>query len=641
MRYKTLKPDTVDCLKKSGIEIVTILIMAVLLCLKVMYLNTMLSNNIDQMILLGTLLYAFCVFVPGLLMDRKWRLIYNIFINFIMTVLIISDIYYYRYFKELISIRHLIYGKQLISVFDSVKQLCQPTDLILFIDLFIELIIIFILKYKVWFKNRSNYLRNFKLRISIVVVVFIIGIFFNNNIVRSFSDANPNLLVSMWDKIYIINNVGSLNYHIIDINTYIKNNINKKEISEQEKKEIAEWLFNKNVVQHRTKKYYKAAENKNVIIIQVEALQNFVINREINGSEITPNLNRLIKRSMYFYNMYGQTSGGGTSDAEWLLQTSLYPISQGSVFVQNDSNTHNTFAKFLKEKNYNVVMMHPYRKDFWNRDNMYKAFGFDRFFNFEDYKFDEHIGLGLSDKSFFAQSLSKIKQLNSPFAVKLITLTSHFPFNDTQKYGNFNVGEFEGTLLGNYLKSIHYADEQIGTFINDLEKEGILQNALFVVYGDHSAIPYNNKDELSNFLKTDLDVNVGWYKVQQVPFIIYLPDEQNIAQYGIAAGQIDMLPTIANLLGISIYTGFGQDLLNTEEGFVVFRDGSIVTDDYMYISDSRSIFNIKNNEEIALEDFEEKIELSRKHLEFSDKIINYDLIPFINDYINDAITLIN
>ncbi len=58
---------------------------------------------------------------------------------------------------------------------------------------------------------------------------------------------------------------------------------------------------------------------------------------------------------------------------------------------------------------------------------MYKNMNIDKFYSEKDYKIDEKIGLGLSDKCFLNETVEKMKKLKEPSFSFIITLTSHFP----------------------------------------------------------------------------------------------------------------------------------------------------------------------------------------------------------------------
>ncbi|WDC85799.1 sulfatase-like hydrolase/transferase [Caloramator sp. mosi_1] len=123
---------------------------------------------------------------------------------------------------------------------------------------------------------------------------------------------------------------------------------------------------------------------------------------------------------------------------------------------------------------YFTSVMHANRPGFWNRVNMYKSLGFDIYENENTFNIDDIQGLGLSDKSFFKQAVAKMKEYDKPFYSFLITLSSHYPYKDSQNRLNniINTGEFEGTIIGDYIKSAKYTDEAIGDFIDMLKKRG-------------------------------------------------------------------------------------------------------------------------------------------------------------------------
>ena len=170
--------------------------------------------------------------------------------------------------------------------------------------------------------------------------------------------------------------------------------------------------------------------------MQLEAIQQFVIGTKFNGKEITPNLNKFINDSAYFENFYYQIGAGNTSDAEFLANTSLYPLNEGAVYFRFPANTYESTANLLKKQGYATYAAHANNPSFWNRMEMYKALGFDKFINSKSLVLDEFLGWGLSDMSFLKQSLNKI-DVSRPFYGFFITLSSHYPFNYFEDYSGF------------------------------------------------------------------------------------------------------------------------------------------------------------------------------------------------------------
>lgn len=86
-------------------------------------------------------------------------------------------------------------------------------------------------------------------------------------------------------------------------------------LSYQDKEEIKEW-YDKNIENLPDNQYAGMVKGKNLLVIQVESLENFVINQKIQGQEITPNLNRLLKNSLYFDNYHENVNNGISPDSD-------------------------------------------------------------------------------------------------------------------------------------------------------------------------------------------------------------------------------------------------------------------------------------------------------------------------------------
>ena len=125
--------------------------------------------------------------------------------------------------------------------------------------------------------------------------------------------------------------------------------------------------------------YRGIAEGRNVITIQVEALQNFVLNLEYNGQVITPNLNALLTQdTLYFDNYYYQIGGGNTADAEFAVNNSLYAPVDEAAYSRYADNDFYSMAKLLKDNGFtSATAFHGYVNTFWNRNVAYPGQGFD------------------------------------------------------------------------------------------------------------------------------------------------------------------------------------------------------------------------------------------------------------------------
>ena len=435
-------------------------------------------------------------------------------------------------------------------------------------------------------------------------------------------------------------------------------------------KEFREFYDEKwNNKEDTTNEWTNIFEGKNVLVIHAESIQNFTLDASFNGVDVAPNLKRLASEGLYFSNFHAQESVGTSSDTEFTFSSSLLPASSGTVFISYYDRDYLTIQKLLKQKDYYVFSMHGNNCTFWNRQATHKSFGYDKFYCYtNDYKIDEKIGLGLADKSFFKQSIPILNGINQKYDKwygLMIMLSNHTPFTDIENYSDYDVtmkydvtneetGEvetltapyMEGTKLGSYFKSVHYADEALGELFENMDKEGLLDNTVVVIYGDHDAklkkqefLWYYNYNPVTN---TTLDKNdenyrsIDFYDYEinrEVPLIIWTKDskDNNLLNREIkeVMGMYDVLPTLGNMLGIKNKYALGTDIMSlkeNEENVVVFPDGNWMTNK-TYYNQGKKEYKILDPEAIISNDYIEKnSNLATKYINISNSIIVYDLI---------------
>ncbi|MBA5850283.1 LTA synthase family protein [Clostridium sp. cel8] len=564
----------------------------------------------------------------SLIFKEKSRVNFLYIVDIVVSLILISDIMYYRYFKDIITVSAIRNAKLLVGVSDSVASLFNVKDLLYILDVFILFPFVRI------YKRKKQNLAKVSKRVFSFLILVAIGIGVNVKVFYEVSKAQPTLLTAMSNRMYLTKMIGNIDFHVVDAYNFISTSIkNSKKLPDSRVNEIKSYLENNNKDNGQSVMKGKY-DGKNLIVIQVEALQQFVINQKVNGNEITPNLNRWIKKSMYFDNYYYQVAGGTTSDAEFMSNNSLYPAQSGAAYYTYSGNTYDSLAIALKKKGYYTSAMHGNSEGFWNRNVMYKAEGFDDFFGEHSYNIDEIIGLGLSDESFLNQSIEKMNKFEQPYYSFIVTLTSHFPYDAEDKYGDFDVGEYEDTFMGNYLKAIHYTDEQLGNFLDTLEKNGTLKNSVVVIYGDHFAIPKNKADQLYEFENITNPNDYDWFKYQKVPLIMHFPDGTNsgVVNHDYTC-QMDLYPTLANLFDIKNPYMFGEDMLNNNSGKVIFRNGSFIDGKYLYVSWTNTYYDLDTGK-IVKETPELKAENARynKELQYSDDLLNHNLMK---DFLED------
>lgn len=372
---------------------------------------------------------------------------------------------------------------------------------------------------------------------------------------------------------------------------------------------------------------------ENVIVVTLESLQTFLIGASVNGQEVTPFLNEFINESYYFDNFFHQTGQGKTSDSEFLIDTSLYPLNRGAVFFTHGNNDYTATPEILRQQGYFTSVFHANNATFWNRNIMYSALGYDRYYNELDYKItpETNLNWGLKDIEYFDQSVDILKTVNQPFYARFLTLTNHYPFTydeDTKFIEPYNSGN---GVFDRYIVTARYLDESIKKFIERLKAEGLYDNSIIVLYGDHYGISEKHNRAMAQFLEKDQITEFDTLNLQRTPLYIHIPGQTEGQTISKPTGQIDMKPTILNLLGVDSTNDirFGHDMFSDEyTGFVVLRDGSFVTDKYAYKNNTfydritGEIVDLPKKEAQAL------IKRAQNELRMSDKIIEGDLLRF-------------
>lgn len=578
--------------------------------------------------------------------DRT-KLVYLTTISIICVILCVINSMYYTFYTSFASVSLLATSVFVIDVGDAVtKNVMNIKDFI-----YLWQPIVLLISY--WYISRNTKKGNivskssFNFATSLILSGTLLLIF-----VSTLTGTDWSRFYNQWNREYLVSRFGLYTYQLNDIVKSIEPKINTLFGSDKALKTFNEYY---DVEREKiTNKYTNVFEGKNIISIHLESMQAFTMDLTFNDKEVTPNLNKLAKSGLNFTNFYSQVSVGTSSDSEFTLNTSLLPVSNGTVFVNYWNREYVSIPLLLKEKGYYTFSMHGNTGDYWNRNVMHKQLGYDKYYSKSSYDIDEVIGLGISDKSFFRQSVEKIKEISEsgkPFYGTLIMLTNHTPFDETDKYGEFDLsvtvdvdGEqvtrnyLDNTKLGNYLKSVHYADEALGEFVQMLDEAGLLENTVLVLYGDHDAriskkeyINFYNYDPYTNTYLSKNDENyqaVSYYDyelLRRVPFIIWTKDNKYVETIDKVMGMYDVMPTLGNMFNFYNKYQLGHDIFSVDENIVIFPNGNFLTDKIYY--NSQKDEGKWLNDALAGENYiTENKEYTQKTLEASNMLIMYDLI---------------
>ncbi|MED0655798.1 LTA synthase family protein [Anoxybacillus ayderensis] len=569
---------------------------------------------------------SFLLFIFGLalFMSEKQRNRYIVMTSFIVSFVLYANVMFYRFFSDFITIPVLFQTNNMGDLGNSVFELMSFSDMFFFLDV---VLLAWMAYKKVSIAQYVPATKRFRRTYFIATVALAL---FNLGLAET---ERPELLTRTFDREMLIKNLGIYNYHVYDIILQSRSKAQRALADSSELADIQNYI-NANE-KAPNKQLFGIAKGRNVIIVSMESLQSFVINNTVNGQEITPFLNDFIKQSYYFDNFYHQTGQGKTSDAEFLVENSLYPLGRGAVFFTHATNEYNATPEILKNYGYYSAVFHANNKSFWNRDVMYQSMKYDRFFSMTDYHITEEnsVGWGLKDIPFFEQSVEHLKTLPQPFYTKFITLTNHFPFELGEEDKMVPEYTSNSRTLNRYFPTVRYMDEALKVFIEKLKKEGLYENSIIILYGDHYGISENHNKAMAQYLGKDEITPFDHVQLQRVPLIIHIPGVTDKKPKVISkvSGQIDVKPTLLHLLGIDTRNQihFGEDLFSKDKlDFVVLRDGSFVTKDYVYTKNA--CYDKKTGTEVDVSYCEPYMEKARQELDYSDKIVYGDLLRFYN-----------
>lgn len=386
-------------------------------------------------------------------------------------------------------------------------------------------------------------------------------------------------------------------------------------------------------------------KDKNIIFIQCESLQNAVVNKTYNGEEITPFLNSLIrsKGSIYFDNYFELLGFGNTSDAEFVSMTSVYPTLDGQAYSVYKNKTTYGLPKIAKKMGYETLAMHGNTGKFYDREEIYNDFDFDKIYLGESYDQTDQVTMGLSDKSFFNQSFEFLKEANKTgkkFFALMVTLTTHTPYNLPENLRELPKEKNDKTdFVYDYVSCAHYTDRAMEEFFDKLEKSGILDKTVIVIYGDHHAYTLNNtknKESMERWLGREIDYD----DMMNIPLVIHLPGyNKNITRHNIGS-QVDLYPTILNLMGWDrkeIPT-FGIDLLGwgkeVEDNAVYpqtyLLKGSFITSDKVFeysrdgVFENSRLFDRKTRKSLPLEEAKKESDWAKICIDYCKNLMTND-----------------
>ena len=588
------------------------------------------SYNMD--ILAKSFIYSMFIVSILYIFKNRLRFIIGTILNVLFSMLLFADNLYYNYSTGLISISqisNLQYSEQ-IGV--TLKDLLSTIHLLYFADIFLIAILIVVKVVKIK-KIKTRAWKPAILYLAIMLFVY--------------SSTIPSYINSAQE--YRYNKKMQLEYgtvytfHFLDVKT----NINLKKTAKYPTKSDVTVAYNElkdtytNEYKDDLYGFNGIAQGKNVIVLQLESFQNFLLFKEINGKEITPYLNEFMKENIQFDNMMIQ-SYSTTADSEHSAMTSLYPLDNGMAFAQYSSNKYDDFFSLYNDAGYYTIYMHGNDGSFWNRNNVYGRLNIDELDFIEAFDSDSTlINDWISDESLYEQAVPKLKKAKEesgkPFFANIIAASSHTAFDlpgleNKYDYVDIDVGEnLKDTYFGNYLEAINYADKQFGMFIEKLKEAELYDDTVVVVFGDHYGMQMYNYEMLDFIEENDHKLSNVEAEINyiNVPFGIHVPGISHM-EISKVVSKLDIKPTVCFLTGMKEGFSLGTCMFGNKD-FVCLNNGIIVTNDYYYNGEwMNRLTGEKVNETYISEDIKHKfdyyLECMDTELSISNSVILNNLL---------------
>lgn len=308
-------------------------------------------------------------------------------------------------------------------------------------------------------------------------------------------------------------------------------------------------------------------KRSNLLIVFAESLESWVLEKKVNGKEITPCLNRLLKEksTLYAPNVLTQVKGGRSIDAQLMICSGLLPLMSGTYSSLYYDNTFYTLQKAMRGlKHSRSYLLTIDKVSTWNQGAVARSFGTDTIISYHDFKMTEAFGTHkrIGDASFFQQCREKIERgevwkPGESVYMQFVTYSGHAPFKLPDHLRTITFPASIPEKAADYMTTAHYTDKAIGDFVAYLKTLPQYKETIVVIVGDHEGLASYRQELVGNPACRGLVS-----EKQLTPFIVL--NSPVGMRYDKFMGQIDIYPTLLNLMQLDAYRwhGLGQSILD-------------------------------------------------------------------------------
>ena len=537
---------------------------------------------------------------------RKGKILYIIFFIISFIIFITNNIYY--------SMTGTFFDFSLLLLASEGSEYFLDAILKCNIWVYISSIIIivcFIFGIKYFKENKKTNLK----RIIKIFFIFLILHFITPLLLGK---ANDNLDWSTWRNprnIYINFNDNNKSMMISGIYEYSVRNfyitfIKAKKTTNEEDITFLKEEYSKEEESYNTK-YTGKYKDKNLIILQLEGTDNWLITEED-----TPTLYNMMKDSINFTNHFSYYNGGGsTFNSEFAVNTGfITPLSYTqNAYTFNKNYFPYSLANLFKNEGYSVNAFHMNNSEYYSRGTNYKNWGYDNYYGLKDlgtYKNDLYT---LDRELILNETFNEKMFSEEKFVDYIITYSGHLPFTTEKgvckKLITEDILKEENIeeLPNDYIlpskteeecarRQAKETDYMVELLLNNLKEKNLIDNTIIVVFTDHYLYTLSDQTILEKYKDTNNNL------INKTPFFIW-DDGNSKKKITTVTSQLNILPTLINLFGLEYHPNYyiGYDALNPNyNGYVFFSDYSWY-DGNVYV-DGGIVTNEKYIDPLILED---------------------------------------
>ncbi len=366
---------------------------------------------------------------------------------------------------------------------------------------------------------------------------------------------------------------------------------------------------------------------KNVIFMVAEGFYPIAVDEEL-----TPTLYKLVNSSFIFKNYYQPIYNCSTSDGEFISSLSILPgVATCSMKKTSDVYLPYSLGNIMKNYGYDTYAFHGWTYTYYGRDQTlpnlgYTYYGYDRYKKGYKYALKNiHDSWPTSDVDVMNASYD-IYHNSKNFIAYYMTISGHLEYNFTG--GNAmslkNKAAVSGLDANNnikaYIASQIEFDKSLAILLDNLKRDGILDDTVIVITADH--YPYGlSEQDIASYVDWLKNPNFDLYKNNLIIYNSQIED-QEVMKY---TSSLDILPTILNLLGVKFDSRLliGRDIFSDAADLVIFNNKSWITDKgrYDYL---KKKFEPFNGEEVSKEYISDINEIVKQKFQMSKLLISKD-----------------